>query len=60
MEKIYCPYCGSELVRELTWDEKNELVREYGSSSDFICDNCEFLFDEEDVECEENRNALCL
>lgn len=59
MEKnMICPYCGSDNVRELTWDEKNELVREYGQSSDYICEDCEYLFDEDDIVWEELRHEI--
>ena len=57
-EKMICPYCGSDNVRELTWDEKNELVREYGQSSDYICGDCEYLFDEEDIVWEGLRHEI--
>jgi hypothetical protein len=58
MEKMHCPYCGSENVRELTPDEKNELVREYGQSSNFKCDDCDWLFDEDDIKWQELRHEI--
>ena len=51
---MICPYCCSNNVRELTWDEKNELVREYGQSSDYICEDCEHLFDKEMYDQDKN------
>ena len=58
MEKMHCPYCGSENVRELTPDEKNELVREYGQSSDYKCDECDWLFNEDDIKWQELRHEI--
>ena len=58
MADLYCPYCGSENVRELTPDEKNELVREYGQSSDYKCDECDWLFNQEDIRWQELRRAI--
>lgn len=55
---MLCPYCGSENVRELTPDEKNELVREYGQSSDYKCDECDWLFNQEDIRWQELRRAI--
>ena len=55
---MHCPYCGSENVRELTPDEKNELVREYGQSSDYKCDECDWLFNQEDIRWQELRRAI--
>ena len=55
---MLCPYCGSENVRELTPDEKNELVREYGQSSNYKCDECDWLFNEEDIKWQELRHAI--
>ena len=58
MVDLHCPYCGSENVRELTPDEKNELVREYGQSSDYKCDDCDWLFDQDDIRWQELRRAI--
>ena len=58
MVDLHCPYCGSENVRELTPDEKNELVREYGQSSDYKCDECDRLFNQEDIRWQELRRAI--
>lgn len=55
---MLCPYCGSENVRELTLDEKNELVREYGQSSNYKCDDCDWLFDEDDIRWQELRHEI--
>ena len=55
---MHCPYCGSENVRELTPDEKNELVREYGQSSDYKCDECDWLFNEDDIKWQELRHEI--
>ena len=55
---MHCPYCGSENVRELTPDEKDELVREYGQSSDYKCDECDWLFDQDDIRWQELRHEI--
>ena len=55
---MLCPHCGSENVRELTPDEKNELVREYGQFSNYKCDDCDWLFDEDDIRWQELRRAI--
>ena len=55
---MLCPYCGSGNVRELTPDEKNELVREYGWSSNYKCDDCDWLFSEGDIKWQELRHAI--
>jgi transcription elongation factor Elf1 len=50
--KITCPYCGSERVSELTPAEKEKFHQMYR------CDECEWMFDAEDIKWEELRHAI--
>lgn len=44
MEKLYCPYCGSEKFHP------------YGDR--YECDECHWLFDEEDIKWQELRHQI--
>lgn len=52
--KLTCPYCGSEKVIELSPEEKEQFNQKYK------CQECEWLFDEDDQLREEIRHKVSL
>ena len=49
-----CPYCGSEHIRESTAVERLQFNVPY------VCEECDFMFDEDDKEREEIRHKVSL
>ena len=68
MEKIYCPYCGSEHFHlyekaqgnKEDWAMSRIEGKEYRLPlyDRYECEECEWLFDEEDIDWQELRHAI--